>query len=151
MRRTPLIVLVAFILAVDQYTKHLARLLRWTTRSLGPLTLMYTENRGAFLSLGEQLPPHIRAWLLDGVVAIGLIALGIYLIRKPDLPLSLVFAGGAGNLIDRLRFGGRVTDFLYLHAGPLHTGVFNVADMSITAGAVWMLLTWSLQREQSAR
>ena len=144
--KSALLALVAFIVAVDQYTKHLARALRWSTRSVGPLTLIYAENPGAFLSLGEHLPADIRALLFDVAVAIGLTALGIYIARKPDVPRTLVFAGGVGNLIDRLRFGGRVTDFLYLHVGPLHTGVFNVADMAITAGAIWLLVTWFTDR-----
>lgn len=140
-----LIALVLLILASDQYTKHLARGLRDAgPRSFGPLTLIYTENRGAFLSLGERLPEGLREWLFSGVVAIGLIAVAFHLIRKPELPLSLVLAGGAGNLIDRLRFHGRVTDFLYLQVGPVHTGVFNVADMAITVGAIWLLIEWSM-------
>jgi signal peptidase II len=125
------------VLIVDQYTKHLARSLRRAIE-LGPLMLTYTENRGAFLSLGANLPADVRAWLFNGVVAVGLAALAVYVARHPDVPLALVLAGGVGNLIDRLRFEGRVTDFLYLHAGPLHTGVFNVADMAITLGVVWM-------------
>ena len=52
-----------------------------------------------------------------------------------------MIGGGAGNLIDRLRFGGRVTDFIYLAAGPLHTGVFNIADMAITGGVLWLALS----------
>ena len=125
------------VLIVDQYTKYLARSLRRAI-DLGPLMLTYTENRGAFLSLGANLPADVRAWLFNGVVAVGLTVLAVYVYRHPDVPLALVLSGGIGNLIDRLRFGGRVSDFLYLHAGPLHTGVFNVADMAITAGVVWM-------------
>ena len=60
--------------------------------------------------------------------------------------LALIVAGGIGNLIDRLRFGGYVTDFLYLHAWRLHTGVFNVADMAITGGVLWLLLAWVLPK-----
>ena len=152
-QHTVLSILIALILIADQYTKHLARGLREAGSIVyGPLTLVYTENLGAFLSLGERLPPNVREWLFSGAVAIGLIAVGIYLVRKPDVPLSLVFAGGVGNLIDRLRFHGRVTDFLYLQAGPLHTGVFNVADMAITAGAIWLLIEWTLpsRRQQNA-
>jgi signal peptidase II len=47
------------------------------------------------------------------------------------LSLSLVLAGGIGNLIDRLRFG-YVIDFLDLRIWP----VFNVADSAITIGAI---------------
>jgi signal peptidase II len=138
------------ILAADQTSKHFARGLLHAI-DLGPLLVTYTENRGAFLSFGENLPDHVRAWLFNGVVAVGLIALAIYIIRHPDVPLTLVLAGGFGNLIDRLRFDGRVTDFLYLHAGPLHTGVFNVADMAITAGAIWMLVQWAVESRKRER
>ena len=141
--------LAAIVIALDQYTKVLARGLTRTIFA-GPLTIIYTENSGAFLSLGENLPAGVRAWLFNVVVGIGLIALATYLFRHPDVPLTLVLAGGVGNLIDRLRFSGRVTDFLYLHAGPLHTGVFNVADMAITAGALWMLGSWFVERRNDA-
>jgi lipoprotein signal peptidase len=40
------------------------------------------------------------------------------------------------NLLDRLANGGRVTDFLVLHLDPLHTGIFNIGDLAITAGGV---------------
>ena len=43
------------------------------------------------------------------------------------------------NLIDRLMFQGRVTDF-QCRIGFLRTGIFNVADMTILAGALLMLL-----------
>lgn len=144
-KRLVLLVLVLALLAADQYTKHLARAIHGSM-DYGPLMLTFTENRGAFLSLGENLPDHLRAWFFNGVVAAGLLALAIYLVRHPELPLTLVFAGGVGNLIDRMRFDGRVTDFLYLHAGPLHTGVFNVADMAITAGALWLMVSWFTER-----
>jgi signal peptidase II len=32
-----------------------------------------------------------------------------------------------------------VVDFVMLSAGPLHTGVFNVADVAITAGVAMVL------------
>ena len=145
MTKIGLLALVLAVLAADQYTKHLARAIHGST-DYGPLLITFTENRGAFLSLGENLPEVMRAWLFNGVVAAGLLALAIYLVRHPELPLTLVLAGGLGNLIDRIRFDGRVTDFLYLHAGPLHTGVFNVADMAITAGALWLIVTWFTDR-----
>jgi len=27
-------------------------------------------------------------------------------------------------------------------SGPLHTGVFNVADMTITLGVIWLMTSW---------
>ena len=34
-----------------------------------------------------------------------------------------------------------------LTTGFLHTGVFNVADMAITFGVLWLLATWAFARK----
>jgi signal peptidase II len=41
--------------------------------------------------------------------------------------------------LDRARNGGHVVDFLNVGVGPLRTGVFNVADVAIVAGALGLL------------
>ena len=52
--------------------------------------------------------------------------------------VSFVFIlyGGIGNLIDRICNNGLVTDFINFGIGPIRTGIFNVADMAITSGAI---------------
>ena len=150
-RRIELLVLIVLLIAVDQETKHLARstLPSDSPRHFGIVTLLYTENSGAFLSIGSNLPGRVRATIFDGIVAIALGAAAFVLFRggvksaADEVSVALIIGGGVGNLIDRLRFHGRVTDFLYLSAGPLHTGVFNVADMAITFGIAWLLLAWA--------
>jgi signal peptidase II len=57
----------------------------------------------------------------------------------PTLGLVLFVAGGASNLIDRI-LQGRVVDFLNVGVGTLRTGVFNVADVAIMAGAALVAL-----------
>jgi signal peptidase II len=57
-----------------------------------------------------------------------------------------ILAGGIGNMIDRVTNAGKVTDFMNLGLGPVRTGIFNVADMAITGGA--MLLAWYWMREE---
>jgi len=157
-RRLALAALIAVILIADQATKHVVRdtlPLRGPVHFAGSIgTLIYTENPGAFLSLGSSLPPEVRTLIFDGVVAIGLFvaAIALFLGRIParggdDVALALIVAGGVGNLIDRIRFHGRVTDFVYLALGPLHTGVFNLADMAITTGVLWLLATWAFGRK----
>jgi signal peptidase II len=54
--------------------------------------------------------------------------------------LALLFSGGIGNIIDRILFDRHVTDFLNIGLGTLRTGIFNVADICVTAGAIGMLL-----------
>jgi signal peptidase II len=150
-RQAKLLLLITLLLAADQLTKSIARATLATEmpRQYGFVTLMYTTNPGAFLSIGASLPPNIRAALFSGIVTIALGIAAIALVRgnvesrADELALAAIIAGGFGNLVDRLRFGGRVTDFLYLSAGPLHTGVFNVADVAITCGILWLALSWA--------
>jgi signal peptidase II len=152
MKRTALLVaIIVLTIAADQLTKQLARttLLREPPRRYGVLTLLYAENSGAFLSLGANLPPHTRELIFSGVVAVALLA-GLWALvtnriggTADSIAVAFILGGGIGNLIDRLAREGRVTDFLYLALGPLHTGVFNVADVAITGGVIWLMLTWA--------
>lgn len=158
MRRLALLGLVIAVLACDQASKVVARahLRGAAPRDYGVLTLVYTENSGAFLSLGSSLPRLVRRVVFDGLVTIGIVVAAWFLLtgrihgRGDDVALALIVAGGVGNLIDRLRFGGYVTDFIYMHAGFLHTGVFNVADMAITGGVLWLGLAWMLPKKKAS-
>ena len=159
-RRILYAVIIAAVLLVDQGTK---RVVRATLSDLMPrhyaghlVTLIYTENAGAFLSFGDNLSAQLRAIIFDVVVPIGLLAALYVLFRGKvtahgdDVALAFIIGGGIGNVIDRIRFDGRVTDFIYLQAGPLHTGVFNVADVVITFGILWLLLSWGITRRRRA-
>ena len=104
--------------------------------------LQVAKNYGAFLSLGSSLGEASRGMALSVVVGLVLAALLAYLfISKPQNPvvgvsIALIVGGGVSNLIDRLRYGGYVVDFLNVGIGPVRTGIFNVADMAIMLGVV---------------
>ena len=129
----------------DQVTKSVARtyLAEGHTVVLAGDTvrLQLAKNYGAFLSLGDSIGAT-RGMLFSGVVGAVLAALLVYLfVSKPQNPLvgasiALIVGGGVSNLIDRLRYGGYVVDFLNVGIGPLRTGIFNVADMAIMAGVI---------------
>ena len=155
MKRLPLMAIMAITIAIDQWTKHIARMSLATAapRRFSILTLLYAENTGAFLSLGANLPPQTRSLIFSGVVAVAL-AIGIYALmtnrvggNADAIAVAFILGGGIGNLIDRVFRGGRVTDFLYMAVGPLHTGVFNVADIAITGGVIWLLVSWFLTKK----
>ena len=55
--------------------------------------------------------------------------------RMARLGLSIILGGALGNLIDRVRLG-YVTDFVDAYWGTWHFWAFNVADASITIGAI---------------
>ena len=156
-RRGGLLLLIFLLIGVDQLTKAIVRrtLAHEAPLHFGFLTLLYTTNRGAFLSIGSNLPPNVRTAIFSGIVAIVLGGAAIALFRgsigtlAEEIAVAAIIGGGVGNLIDRLMFNGRVTDFLYLASGPLHTGVFNVADMAITFGIVWLVVAWGFARRST--
>ena len=55
------------------------------------------------------------------------------------LSLGLIIGGAIGNIIDRILHGA-VIDFLDLHFSVYHWPAFNVADSSITCGAVLLII-----------
>ncbi len=109
------------------------------------IRIAYAENIGAFLGLGNSLAPHLRFVIFTGLVGIFLLVLLIYLLVAKEMDkitlaaLSLVFAGGFSNFIDRAMNEGAVVDFLNMGIGGLRTGIFNVADVYIMIGAGLMI------------
>lgn len=60
--------------------------------------------------------------------------------------IALICGGAIGNLIDRVRSEAGVVDFLDVGIGDLRWPVFNVADIAVTTGAIFLAL--SLWREE---
>jgi signal peptidase II len=56
------------------------------------------------------------------------------------LGLGLVAGGGAANWLDRVLNAGAVTDFVRIDLGVARTGIFNLADVFVLAGAALFLL-----------
>jgi signal peptidase II len=103
------------------------------------VTITKVENTGAFLSLGDHLPRIIYKILM---IILPLIVLGYalyYLLTSNNLSkllilgICFIIGGGLGNVFDRILYGF-VTDFLYFNFGLFHTGIVNMADISITIG-----------------
>jgi len=110
----------------------------------GFLDLVYTENRGiAFGQLQES--GSFGRWFFVVLAIAAAVAVLYYFLRTPsndDRVLgacALLLAGIAGNLTDRARLG-YVIDFIVLHAGSWHWPTFNVADASISIGALLLAL-----------
>ena len=144
-----LIILLSCI-SCDQGTKSLARkhLVQGQTLSYFQDTfrLQFMENTGAFLGMGDSLPDNLRFTLFTLLVAAFLLAgLGYLLFSsRTDLQFilaaTLILGGGVSNLADRIRYDGRVVDFMNVGLGDLRTGIFNVADMCIMGGTGLLLL-----------
>ncbi len=108
------------------------------------LVLTQVENRGAFLSLGDELPGYLNITLLQVLPAFILLAALIFLFRNERLnsivavSLAFILGGGIGNLYDRIT-SGSVTDFIFRDFYLFRTGIFNMADVSIMIGALVLM------------
>ena len=53
--------------------------------------------------------------------------------------LMMILGGALGNVYDRI-FYGSVPDFIDFHIGNFHWFIFNVADIFITLGVIFMII-----------
>ncbi|HEX7090087.1 MAG TPA: signal peptidase II [Longimicrobiales bacterium] len=113
------------------------------------IRLTYIYNPGA--AFGIQLGPHSRlVFMVLSVVALVLLG-GMYWNtpihdRVRLTAISLVCGGAVGNLVDRIRSPHGVVDFLDVGVGDVRWPVFNIADIAVTTGAIFLAL--SLWREE---
>lgn len=148
--------LLPVILILDFVTK------RWALEALAggrqiqviegflPFTLAYNQGAAFGLSIGSN--PRL-VFIPITLVALGLLGtLYVRAVRGDYLrlvSLSLVIAGALGNLYDRVRWDRGVVDFV----GPMNLGftdfpIFNVADMSISCGAVLLAISFWIEERQ---
>ncbi|HVX49396.1 MAG TPA: signal peptidase II [Chitinophagaceae bacterium] len=115
----------------------------------------YAENTGAFLSFGSDWSPTVSFWVFGVVPLLLLVGFFIYCVKNASrlpfgrlMPFALIFAGGTGNIIDRLLYDRHVTDFMNVGIGEsFRSGIFNVADMCVTA-AVIILVFQSFKKDK---
>jgi signal peptidase II len=151
LRRNLLVpIIILLIVAADIFTKEWIRTFPpdgETIYKLGFMRIIHITNTGAAFGSFQGY-----ALVLAIIATLGLFilsGLGLYVYKKypqfvniPNrIALGLILAGDIGNLIDRLRFSGHVTDFI----DPGFFPVFNVADSAITIGVI--LIIYAVLRE----
>jgi signal peptidase II len=156
-KRTLLIlVLVILNIGLDQFSKFQVRerlVPGSRTEVIGKqLQLMNVENSGAFLSMGSDSNPTVKLifLLIVPVIVLGIVLYYVItdktLDKKSIIGFSCIAGGGIANVYDRLLYGS-VTDFLYMDfGGVFKTGVFNIADMSVTSGMILLLMSSFIKR-----
>jgi signal peptidase II len=134
----------SLVVALDQLTKYLVVSNLELYESWAPIPawskwieIHYVTNTGAAFGLFQNggLFFAIIAVVVSVVILFYYRYLpgGRWLIR---LSLGLQLGGALGNLIDRVRLGGQVVDFINVPYWP----VFNVADSSIVVGVALLAL-----------
>lgn len=112
----------------------------------GLLRFTYVRNAGAAFGIFQG-----ARWPFVAVSILAVLGL-IWVLRRSGLrstlrstAYALILGGAAGNLVDRIFYGGKVVDFIEMgwrgHIFP----VYNVADMGVSFGAA--LLVLALLRE----
>ena len=134
----------AGIVAADQFTKYLTvaniALHQDVEFIPGLLGLTYIQNTGAAFSSFEG-----QQWLFALIFAVFTAAVLWEYFKKP-MPfttlerffIASIYAGGLGNMIDRVRLGYVVDMIETLF---MDFPVFNVADCFITCGCIAMMIS----------
>ena len=136
--------MVAVMVALDQWTKYLTvaniGLFGKADAIPGLFHLTYVQNTGAAWSMLSGM-----RWLFLVIFVVFTIFV-VWEFWKKAMPfttferfsIACVFAGGLGNIIDRVRLGF-VVDMICLDF--MDFPVFNVADCFITCGAILLMVS----------
>ena len=152
-RAVSYILFVVMLVALDQWTKHLAvlHLKEQPAVSLikGALELRYLENNGAAFSILQGRQP---VFFVLTAVFLTLFIWFCWRVPKTKkyLPLimcMLFLSGGAvGNLIDRAAHS-YVVDFIYISL--IDFPIFNVADIYVTLSVIALVLLLMFRYKES--
>ncbi|MGE5350914.1 MAG: signal peptidase II [Acidobacteriota bacterium] len=135
------------------------------------LKITFIENPG--MAFGIDLGPVSKLLLsLFSIIASIGIVLYLYRIRREGLKirvaLALILGGAIGNLVDRVFYGvfygygplfyGKVVDFFQVKIAGINLlgynldnlPIFNVADVSVTAGVILLVIFSGRIRQEEA-
>ena len=135
---------ILIFIVLDLFSKHLALnyLSHLTPIEFIPFIDFYlTFNSGVafgFLDLGSRVMSNILTLVGILIVAYMLVLLKNENESTKKLALSIIIGGALGNIFDRL-LDGYVTDFLHLKINNFSFFIFNIADASITIGALLLI------------
>ena len=158
-RNLSIILLIAGTIAADQISKVIVRakvIPYQESEILGSyFTLNNVENTGAFLGMGSDLHPTVKLifLLILPVLVLGYLIYYIFKNKEMDayglIALCSIAGGGIANVFDRIVYGS-VTDFLHINlGGGIRTGIFNLADLSVTTGMIILLIGSFMQRKKT--
>lgn len=140
------IIIFAILFVIDQAVKYGFAHFDWNVD--GPyMSLQLAYNYGVAFSMFSFLAEYLKYIQLTIVLAAT-----IYLLKNKDvfrdyyIPISLLYAGGLSNILDRFTYGG-VVDYFYWHYG-FEFAIFNLADVIIDTAVVIIIY---MQIQQARR
>lgn len=156
------LVVAGLVLTLDQTTKWLVSTRLELYQAWAPVpsladwfTITYTTNTGAAFGL-------FKDWALVFIVVAIIVIVTIFYYQQHleggqwllRVALGFQLGGATGNLVDRLRLGGQVIDFLDLRRVPIiniHWPVSNFADISIVIGVGLLILVMLREPESTGQ
>ena len=137
--------IILSVIVLDYYTKQYALLFDQNYILNSFITIYTMNNYGIAFSLFNNLD-YLGQWALNILIFIILTFIAKELftnLASSNLyltGLSLILGGGLANFLDRYD-NSAVTDFIILHYNDLYfPAVFNIADLSISIGAVLIII-----------
>jgi len=153
LRSLILLVIISIVLTIDYLSKKSIEALDQTIILNSFITLHKVNNPGIAFSIFDTLDTR-------GLFILNLIIMSILIIVMRELylnvkksllytiGLSMIFAGGLGNLIDRFD-NYSVTDFISIHIGNIYfPAIFNLADFSISFGALLIIIHFIKEKNE---
>jgi signal peptidase II len=147
------------VIAADQLTKAIVRAVLAPYESVtiipGLVDLTHVLNSGVAFGLLNELDLPFKNIITTLLAAMALGGIAYYARhvrieeRLARVGLSLILGGAVGNLADRL-LAGRVIDFVDIYWQGWHFWAFNIADASISIGAVLVFVELLLVNRQHA-
>jgi signal peptidase II len=137
----------ACLLVVDQITKRIALgslALNEPVEVAGNhLRMTLVWNRGAAFSMSWGGP-----WVLAAVTAIAVVLVSVFIWKQRGtgklytVAMGAVLGGAAGNLLDRILYGGGVVDFIDAGFTSWRWPTFNIADIGISVGGILLVILY---------
>ena len=103
------------------------------------ISLIWNEGIAfGLLSFNEKIFYNLLTFIILVIILIiFFMVLNSYGLKKYSL--LMILGGALGNVYDRI-FYGAVPDFMDFHIGNFHWFIFNVADIFITLGVIFMII-----------
>jgi len=160
----PIYIISPAVLILDQITKVLILCYIKIGQAVPVIPnyfeIVHVRNRGAAFGILSRWNSGAREWFFYGISVVAMAALFTLYVktkereRRIQIPLAFILGGAIGNLIDRI-IRGEVVDFLRFHWEDkvaqfsffgktwrfvLSWPSFNVADIAITCGAIYLVI-----------
>ena len=137
--------IILSVIIIDYFTKQYALLFDQNYILNSFITIYTMNNYGIAFSLFNNLD-YLGQWILNILIflILAFIAKELFTnLASSNLyltGLSLILGGGLANFLDRYD-NSAVTDFIILHYNDIYfPAVFNIADLSISIGAVLIII-----------